>query len=191
MTPSDPHDMMEAASASMAERTGRTVEEWVAVVKTSGLDPLDQAGVRRWLRTEHGMPQNSQWIVADAAARAAGWVRPTVDEYINQQYTGPKERLRPILDRLREIIESFGDDVRVEGRATYTPFVRRRQFVAVAAATRARIDVGCRYVAPPTSDLLSPAKAPGQATHRFSVTSVDGITSEVERLLRAAYDQNG
>jgi hypothetical protein len=78
-----------------------------------------------------------------------------------------------------------------EGRATYTPFVRRRQFAAVAAATRDRIDVGCRYTDPPASDLLRPANAPGQATHRFSVTSVDGITSDVEHLLRAAYDQNG
>lgn len=191
MTRTNPHDMMAAASASMAERTGRTVQEWVAVVQGSGLDPLDQAAVRRWLRTEHGMPQNSQWIVAEAAALAAGWVRPTVEDYINGQYAGPKAQLRPVFDRLRGIIESFGDDVGTEGRATYTPFVRRRQFAAVAAATRSRIDVGCRYTAAPASDLLRPANAPGQATHRFSVTATVEITPEVERLLRAAYDQNG
>jgi hypothetical protein len=28
-------------------------------------------------RREHGVPQNSQWAIADAAAREAGWVRPT------------------------------------------------------------------------------------------------------------------
>jgi hypothetical protein len=137
MTPTNPHDMMDAASASMAERTGRTVEEWVAVWTRS-------AGSGRCA----ALAQDGAWHAAELA-----------------------------VDR--------------EGRATYTPFVRRRQFAAVAAATRDRIDVGCRYTDPSASDLLRPANAPGQATHRFSVTSVDGITSDVEHLLRAAYDQNG
>lgn len=187
----NPEDMKVAITGSMAERTGRTLDEWVAIVQASGIDSLDQNAVRRWLRAEHGVRQNSQWAIAEAAARAAGWVRPTVDEYIDQQYTGAKAGLRPILDRLRAIIESFGDDVSVEGRSTYTPFVRHRQFAAVAAATRSRVDVGLRYRDPPASDLLRPATAPGQATHKLPLTSVDDITDEVERLLRAAYDQNG
>src|SRR5690606_23948328 len=169
----------------------RRLEASVAAVQASGSVPLDQNAVRRWLKTEHGVRQTSQWAIADAAARAAGWVPPTVEESIDQQYSGPKAGLRPIFDRLREIIESFGDDVAVEGRGTYTPFVRRRQFAAIAAATRSRVDVGLRYADPPASELLTPATAPGQATHKLSLTSVDEITGEVERLLRAAYDQNG
>ena len=90
-----------------------------------------------------------------------------------------------------EIIEGFGDDVKVESRATYVPFIRRRQFAAVAAATRTRVDVGLRYTDPPASALLTPANAPGQATHKLSITSPSEIDDEVVGLLRAAYDQNG
>lgn len=186
-----PHDLMASVADSLAKRTGRTLEEWVAVVRGSGIDPLDQNAVRRWLKVEHGIPQNSQWAIADAAARAAGWVRPTVDEYVEQQYTGAKAALRPILDRIRQIVMEFGDDVSVEGRATYTPFVRRRQFAAVAPATRTRVDIGLRFTDAPTSDLLVPANAPGQATHKVSLTAVREITPDVERLLRIAYEQNG
>ncbi|MGH7482145.1 MAG: DUF5655 domain-containing protein [Longimicrobiales bacterium] len=175
----------------MRERTGRTLEEWVALVEASGIDALDQRAVRRWLKIEHAVPQNSQWAIADAAARAAGWEPPSVEQYVDQQYSGAKAGLRPVFDGLREIVDAFGDDVRMEGRATYTPFVRRRQFAAVAAATRNRIDVGLRYTAAPTSKLLTTASAPGQATHKLSLTSVEEITNEIERLLRAAYDQNG
>lgn len=183
--------MMAAVAASMKERTGRTLEEWVALVQASGIDPLDQNAVRRWLKTEHGVPQNSQRAIADAAARAAGWVPPTLEQYIDEQYAGAKAGLRPIFERLRQIIEGFGDDVKVEGRATYTPFIRRRQFAAVAAATRTRIDVGLRYTDAPASGLLTPANAPGQATHKLSITSESEIDDEVLRLLRAAYEQNG
>src|SRR5512140_3279820 len=129
-TMASPDEMMAAVTRSMRERTGRTLEEWVELVRSSGIDPLDQNAVRRWLKTEHGVPQNSQWAIADAAARAAGWQQPTVEEYIAQQYAGKKAALRPIFDRLRAVLESLGKDVTVEGRGTYTPFVRRRQFAA-------------------------------------------------------------
>ncbi len=191
MSPMNPNDMMAAVATSLKERTGRTLEEWVALVQASGIDPLDQNAVRRWLKTEHGVPQNSQWAIADDAARAAGWVPPTLEQYIDEQYAGAKAALRPIFDRLRQVLESFGDDVKMEGRATYIPFVRRRQFAAVAAATRNRVDVGLRYTDPPASGLLTPANAPGQATHRLSITSSTEIDDEVVRLLRTAYDQNG
>ncbi len=143
------------------------------------------------MKADHGLLQNSCWAIADAAARAAGWVRPGVEAYLEQQYAGPKAALRPIFERLRELLDGLGGDVTVEGRATYSPFVRRRQFAAVAAATRTRVDVGLRYSDAPSSRLLTPAKAPGQATHKLSLASVDEITPEVKRLLRAAYDQNG
>jgi predicted transport protein len=191
MTSAGPEDMMAAMAASMKGRTGRTVEEWVALVASAGPEPLDQQAVRRWLRDEHGVPQNSQWAIADAAARAAGWLPPTLEEYVDGQYQGPKAVLRPIFDRLREAIESLGDDVRIEGRATYIPFVRRRQFAAVQAATRTRVDVGLRFTDTPDSELLRPADAPGQATHRLSLTGVDQVDDDVRSLLRAAYEQNG
>jgi predicted transport protein len=186
-----PNDMMAAVTGSMRERTGRTVDEWVEAVRASGLDPLDQNAVRKWLRAEHGILQNSRWAIADAAARAAGWERPADDEYAARQYTGAKEGLRPIFERIRSMVEGFGEDVRMEGRSTYIPFVRRRQFAAVQAATRARVDVGVRFTDPPDSDLLVRADSPGQATHRLSLSSVEDVTPEVEALLRLAYEQNG
>jgi predicted transport protein len=188
----NPEEMLDAVSASMAARTGRTLDEWVTLVQgSSGVDPLDQNAVRRWLKDVHGVPQNSQWAIADAAARAAGWVRPSVEEYAAQQYQGRKAALRPIFDAVRDAALALGDDVTMEGRSTYVPFVRARQFAAVAAATATRVDIGLRLPDPPTSDRLQPATAPGQATHKVALTSVDQVDDDLRALLRAAYDQNG
>ena len=186
-----PDDMMSAVTDSMAGRTGRTLQEWVALVATSGVDPLDQNAVRRWLREVHGVKQNSQWAIADAAARDAGWVRPTVEEYVDAQYTGAKAALRPVFDAVREAVLALGDDVVIEGRGTYVPFVRRRQFAAVAAATATRIDLGLRLPDPPAGDRLQQTTAPGSATHRVQLFSVADVDDEVRSLLRAAYGQNG
>ena len=110
--------MMAAVTSSMRDRTGRTLEEWVEAVRTSGVDPLDQNEVRKWLKAEHGVPQNSQWAIAFETAEQSGWVEPTVEQYIDQQYSGPKAALRPIFDAARRLIEELGTDVRVEGRGT-------------------------------------------------------------------------
>jgi Domain of unknown function (DUF5655)/Domain of unknown function (DUF4287) len=191
-----PDDMMSAVSASLAARTGRSLDEWLGLVQASGVDPLDQNAVRRWLRAEHGVAQNSQWAIADAAARAAGWERPSVDEYIDGQYRGAKAALRPIYDAVAAAILDLGDDVTVEGRGTYTPFVRARQFAAVAPAAKDRVDLGLRFTSPPpisscTAARLLPAKGLAQATHKIPLRSAAEVDDEVRALLRVAYEQNG
>ncbi len=185
-----PADMMNSVTDSMKERTGKTLEEWVVAVQLTGIDPLDQKAVRNWLK-EQGVLQNSQWAIADAAARAAGWERPSVEGYIDSQYQGEKAPLRPIFDALRQIIEGLGEDITVEGRGGYTPFVRKRQFAAVQASTKTRVDLGLRFRHSPDSALLSITSLPGQSTHKIGLTSVEQITDEVRQLIRLAYEQNG
>jgi hypothetical protein len=184
-----PDDMMAAVTESMAARTGRSLDEWVAVVQASGVDPLDQKAVRAWLKEAHGVSQNSQWAIAFAAARAAGWVEPSAEEYVDQQYSGPKAHLRPVFDAARAMLQSLGQ-MSMEGRSGYTPFVHRRQFAAVAAATRTRVDLGLRFTDPPDSPLLTPSNGPGQSTHKIGLTAPEDVTGEVARLARTAYEQN-
>lgn len=185
-----PSDMMDSVTQSMKERTGKTLEEWVTAVQSTGIDLLDQKAVRNWLKSQ-GVLQNTQWAIADAAARAAGWERPSVEGYIDSQFQGEKAPLRPIFDALREIIEGLGEDVSVEGRGGYTPFVRKRQFVAIQASTKTRVDLGLRFKQAPDSALLSTSSLPGQSTHKIGLTSVEQITDEIRQLIRLAYEQNG
>ena len=185
-----PTDMMSSVTDSMKERTGKTLEEWVAAVQATKIDPLNQKAVRNWLK-DQGVLQNSQWAIADAAARAAGWERPSVEGYIDSQFQGEKAALRPIFDALREIVEGLGEDVTAEGRGGYTPFVRKRQFAAVQASTKTRVDLGLRFRQAPDSALLSTASLPGQSTHKLGLSSVDDITGEVIDMIRLAYEQNG
>ncbi len=78
----------------------------------------------------------------------------------------------------------------VEGRGSYTPFVRGRQFAAVAAATRDRVDLGLRFTDPPADGRLRRSTGPGQSTHKIALRSVDDVDDQVRHLLRLAYEQN-
>jgi Domain of unknown function (DUF5655)/Domain of unknown function (DUF4287) len=190
----DPDEMMAAVTSSMKARTGRTLEEWVRLVGEARLDPLQQKEVRRWLKEEHGVPQNSQWAIADAAARAAGWERPSVDEYADALYAGAKAPLRPLHDAVGELAAGLGNDTTVEGRATYAPVVRRTQFAAVAPGPRGTLRVGFRYRGSvPADSRLEPAKGFAQATDvlQLRADADEAELRSLEPLLRAAYDQNG
>jgi hypothetical protein len=190
----EPADMMAAVTESMEQRTGRSLTAWVEAVKASGLDPLDQRAVRAWLKDVHGIPQNSQWAIADAAATAAGWQRPDVDGYTDALYAGKKAHLRPIHDAVVTLAEGLGDDTQREGRGTYIPVVRRTQFVAVAPGPKDTVRVGFRFrETPPDDERLAPAKGFAQATHWLHLPSdvdEDDLRS-LEPLLEAAYLQNG
>jgi predicted transport protein len=133
--------------------------------------------------------QNTQWAIADAAARAIGWVRPSPDGYIDSQYQGKKAVLRPIFDAIRAGIMRIDPLVSVEGRGGYTPFVHKRQFAAVEATSK-QVNLGLRYREAPSSGRLLEGKAPGQCTYRVELTSLEQVNEEVIRLLTIAYEQN-
>jgi len=185
---------MAGLAASMKERTGRTLDEWVTLVQSEGPDPLDQKAVRTWLKDVHGVAQNSQWAIADAAAVAAGWERATVRGYTDALYTGARAGLRPLHDAVVELALSMGEDTEAQGRSTYVPVVRKTQFVAVAPGPRGTLRVGLRYQGEaPSGERLSPAKGFAQATHWLHLPA-DAAQADVDSLaplLAAAYGDNG
>lgn len=190
----EPQEMAQGVAASMKARTGRSIDEWVSLVAESGLDPLDQLAVRRWLKDVHGVPQNSQWAIAFAAAEKAGWTMPSPAEFADALFAGAKAGLRPLHDAIVARAASLGPDAEIQGRGGYTPVVRRTQFVAVGPGPRGTLRVGLRYrSAVPDDERLSPAKGFAQATHWLHLeggTDPQAAATALEGLLRAAYEQN-
>lgn len=191
----EPTQMMDRVIASLPQRTGRALDEWIILVEQApDLDPLDQPAVRAWLKHEHGVPQNSQWAIAFEAARRAGWVMPTPAQYADELFTGRKEVLRPLHDAIIATASGF-DDTEVQGRNSYTPVVRRTQFVAVAPGPRNTLRVGLRFRDEvPDDPRLEPARNFAQATHWLHLPAdadPAATASDLEPLLRTAWQQNG
>ena len=51
--------------AELKQKTGRSLEEWLRLIKKSG--PKDEKARREWLKTEHGLGTNSAWWLAERA----------------------------------------------------------------------------------------------------------------------------
>ena len=87
----------------LKSKTGRSLEEWIALMKKEG--PKGEKERREWLKIQHKLGTNSTWWIAERADWKGGdedspeaYLKAAV-RYVEEQYAGPKEKLRPIYDR--------------------------------------------------------------------------------------------
>ena len=182
-------------AAELSETTGRSLKEWVEVVRRDG--PEGSRERRTWLRKVHRLPMQASWWIAERAGGGASIMAEDEDAYlegalrnVEEQYSGKKAALRPVYDRLLEMALSLGRDVKVCPCRTMVPFYRRHVFAEVHATTNARVDLHLALGDVEPAGRLETFAAPAgqRAAHRISLGSPADVDGEVERWLRAAYD---
>jgi Domain of unknown function (DUF5655) len=167
------------------ELPGPPVEEWIARMPAG-----THAGRKAWLQ-QQGLSSNHAsavlWREKNGEAILAGG-----GALIDRQYSGGKEALRPIYERVAEVIAEL-EDVEVGPRGTYVSFGRPKQFALVQPSTKTRVDLGLRLPGVPATDRLLDAGSfgSGSITHKVALTSPDNVDGEVDGWLREAYAARG
>jgi hypothetical protein len=181
--------------STLKDRTGRSLDEWLALLKESG--PKTEKEQRQWLRQKHQMGMNSAFWIAE---RAAGKTDETGDpetylqaaeQYVEKMYSGKKADLRPLYDKLLALGFSMGKDVKACPCQTMVPLYRRHVFAQIKPSTQTRIDMGFALGALKGQGRL--VETGGYAkkdriTHRIPISSPADIDGEVKRWLRVAYE---
>jgi hypothetical protein len=183
---------MEAASfLKLQERTGKSLDEWVKIVKKSG--PLAEKERREWLKKEHGFTTNYAWWVAERAEGKGGADDYDPDAYVDAMFAGSKAPMRPAYEALLEICLALGTDVKACPCQTIVPLYRKHVFAQLKPSTRTRIDLGLalkdRKATGPLIDTGGFAKK-DRITHRVEITSIKNIDATVRKWLKLAYDSN-
>src|SRR5262250_2143190 len=181
--------------AELKSKTGRSLDEWLALVKKEG--PKEEKARRTWLKTKHKLGTNSAWWIAERAVGKGGdddspeaYLKAAV-RYVEEQYAGPKEKLRATYDELLALGKSLGGDVKACPCKTIVPLYRNHVFAQIKPTTNTRIDMG--YALKDTKATGRLIDTGGYAkkdriTHRIAITSIDDIDEEVKHWLKVAYD---
>ncbi|PYP85474.1 MAG: hypothetical protein DMF61_16575 [Blastocatellia bacterium AA13] len=176
-------------------KTGKSLEEWIKLIKKQG--PKSTEERRDWLKKEYGLGTNSAWWLVD---RAEGKNTEDADPdayleaaegYVEEMFTGPKQSLRPIYDRLLKLGLGIGKDVKACPCKTIIPLYRKHVFAQIKPATRTRIDFGFALGGMKGAGRLIETGGfakKDRITHRIAITSVDEIDDEVKKWLKTAYD---
>lgn len=182
--------------AGLKQKTGRSLDEWILLVRQKG--PDDEKQRREWLKTKHGLgPNYASWIAEQSVGKGNdgspdSYLR-AADGYVEEMFSGAKAALRPIYEELLKLGRSLGSDVKVCPCQTMVPLDRNHVFAQIKPSTRDRIDLGLA---------LKDTKVPGRLidtggfakkdriTHRIEIGSLNDIDDEVRRWLRKAYDMD-
>lgn len=189
--------MVQKSLAELKNNTGRALEEWIAIVQKEG--PKDEKSRRVWLKTKHKLGMNSAGWIAERADGKGGDL-DTPETYLNaavgyveEQYAGPKEKLRPIFDELLKLGKSMGDEVKACPCKTIVPLYRNHVFAQIKPTTNSRIDLGfalTHYKGKLPKRLVDTGglAKKDRITHRMEITAAEQIDSDVKKWLKTAYD---
>jgi len=191
--------MLQKWITELKPKTGRSLGEWIALVKEEG--PKAEAQRRDWLKTKHKLGTNCAWWIA---ARVDGKgseedspekylaVAPT---YVEEQYAGKKEALRPIYEKVLQLAAELGVDVKACPCKTIVPLYRNHVFAQIKPTTNTRLDLGLaltQYKGRLPKRLVDTGglSKKDRITHRIELKFASEIDQEVEKWLKTAYDSD-
>ncbi len=174
--------------ASLQEKTGRTLAEWLALAAASGHQK--HGALVQWLKAEHGVTHGYANLIAHNALQSdASSVAASGVDLVAAQYAGAKAPLRPIYDRLAEAVRAFGPDVELAPKKQYVSLRRSKQFGLVQPTTATRVDVGITLKGlPPAGRLEASGSFNAMVTHRVKVGAPREIDAELIGWLKKAYE---
>lgn len=182
-----PEEMADAMIANMKEKTGKTLEQWIAVAKKSGEEKHGQ--VVKFLKTEHGMTHGFANLIAHKHLKSdAGSAKGGADALVAAQYAGPKAQLAPIYDALIRAVNALGKDVEIAPKKTYVSLRRTKQFALIQPSTKTRVDLGLNIKGEPAKGRLEESGSfNAMVSHRVKLEKPADVDKDVKAWLKKAY----
>jgi hypothetical protein len=182
-----PEEMKAAMIAGMSEKTGKSLEEWLKIVRSSGLTKHKE--MMTLLKGDHALTHGFANLVALEALQSESQTASDPASLVDAQYAGSKAPLKPIYDKLMSAISKFGKDVDVSPKKAYVSVRRNKQFAIVQPSTATRLDVGINLKGvEPTGRLEKSGSFNSMVSHRVRLEKVGDIDAELLGWLKVAYE---
>ena len=110
------------------EKAGRTLEQWLPVVKKSGL--VKQMEIPNWLKTEHKLNHLQASLLAGLYLNNGKPVYQNEASLLDNQFAKCEE-MRLLFDAISERILKQFPDTQVIPKKTYVSFTATREFAAI------------------------------------------------------------
>ena len=181
----------------LKQKTGRSLEEWLQLIKKSG--PKDEKERRVWLKSEYGLGTNTAWWLAERSVGKGEDVDnpdtylAAAEGYVENMFSGAKSALRPIYDQMLKVGLKVGKDVKACPCQTIVPLYRNHVFAQIKPTTNKRIDIGFALGdMKPKGRLIDTGgfAKKDRLTHRIPLESLKDIDDEVKHWLKVAYDRD-
>ena len=180
-----PEQMRASMIANLKANTGKTLPQWLKLVKALKLEKHGQ--VMKVLKGEHEVSHGYANLITWFHFNPEG-EEPAADDQIGVQYAGKKEGLKPIYEALIKMVNSFGSDVEISPKKAYVSLRRNKQFGLIQPSTATRVDVGLNLKGEPTTKRLEASGSfNSMCSHRVRLSSVKDVDAKLKAWLKKAY----
>ncbi|MDH3373625.1 MAG: DUF4287 domain-containing protein [Gammaproteobacteria bacterium] len=183
--PKSPEEMANAMIANMKEKTGKTLEQWVAIAGRSGL--AKHGELVKLLKSDHKMTHGFANLVAHKTLKSdAGSVADSSDLVV-AQYSGAKAELKPIYDAIIAAATKCGD-VEIAPKKSYVSLRRSKQFAIIQPSTKTRVDLGLNLKGESATGRLEESGSfNSMVTHRVRLEGPADVDKNVQTWLKKAW----
>lgn len=180
-----PDEMVATMVANLKEKTGKPLEDWLKIVKKSGLEKHGE--IVKMLKADHGIGHGYANLLA-LRHLESGAMGGSAEDLVAAQYAGAKAALKPIYDAILAAVSKFGSDVDVSPKKGYVSFRRSKQFALVQPSTATRVDVGIQLKGKaPAGRLEASGSWNAMVSHRVKLSGVGEVNKELVAWLKEAY----
>ena len=178
------NDALQTMINNMPEKTGKSLEQWKAILKQQAFEKHMQAV--NFVKKEHGVTHG----FANTIVSLSKEEKTNDADLVDNQYKG-KESLLPIYQVLMDYVQSLGKDVTITPKKTTVSIIRKKQFILIKPATKTRMDLGFKFKVKATTDRLENSGPFGaMCTHRVQLTQIENVDDELKNWIREAYEQS-
>jgi hypothetical protein len=179
-----PEELRDTMIANLPEKTGKPLEDWVTLLKASGLEKHGE--MMKLLKGEHGVSHGFANLIVHMAR---GGIEQGPADPVAEQYAGAKAGLKPIYDAVIAFVSALGDDLEISPKKTYVSLRRSKQFALVQPSTKTRVDLGINLKGrDPEGRLEASGSFNGMVSHRVRLAEVSDFDADVQAWLKDAYD---
>jgi hypothetical protein len=181
-----PAELEKEFTENAKEKTGRTMDQWLAMAKASGMKK--QMEILNWLKKDHGLNHMQAGFVASIYLNGGKAVYQNEDNLLDIQFN-KAEPMRPLYDLISEKILSAYPDTQVIAKKTYISFTAKREFAAVnikPGEIRLGFDLGDK----PFTEVLQKSKLAGpmpRISHMIILKDPKDFDKDAVSLLKESY----
>lgn len=177
---------------NIQQKTGKSLGELGKLVRDSGLKKHSEirAMLQRELTLGYGDANALTHFVLNADGERAAASGKSTDEVIEGIYTGAKAGLRPIHERLMEVVSGFGE-FEIAPKKGYLSLRRKKQFAMIGPGSNSRVDVGINHKTLGDHPRLIAQPAGSMCSYQVRLTQPEEVDAELAAWLKQAYDSAG
>lgn len=186
--PQSPDEMANAMIANLKDKTGKTLEQWIAIAKKSGA--AKHGEIVKMLKSDHGMTHGFANLVAHKTLKSdAGSIADSTD-LVAAQYAGDKAALKPIYDALIKAAKSCGE-IEVAPKKAYVSLRRSKQFAIIQPSTKTRVDLGLNIKNEPAKGRLEKSGSfNAMVSHRVRLEKTSDVDKDVKNWIKKAWSDS-